>query len=157
MHVRSLAFSHDHTYVAWGDYERMNIKSLATILTSGEKIRDRPITEPEDVPLLAEIIPNQETFECSLGGRTAEEFSGLLGAGGLPPGPPVNLIFKLKNSSDRKVTLYDPDKVVMNMYLFGPGAMNLSLRSCQTGVGPGGPPPNYVSPAPRCAFSFPLS
>jgi len=135
----------------------VRIQDLAVVLKSAEKPTHEAKTQPGKGVLQAEIIANQQTYECNLGGRTAEEFSDRIGSGNYPPGPRVNLIFKLRNVSNQNVTLFNPDRALSSLYLFGPGAMNLPLYSHQTGVGPGGPPPEYLALAPGDSFSFPVT
>jgi hypothetical protein len=137
--------------------DMIRIQDLAMVLKSAKKPTHEPKNERAKELLQGEIIANQQTYEYSLDGRTAEEFSDLIGSGEYPPGPRVNLIFRLRNVSSQNVTLFDPDKQLSSLYLFGPGAMNLPLYSRQTGVGPGGPPPEYLTLAPGDSFSFPVS
>src|SRR5207247_9239874 len=109
----------------------VRIQDLAVVLKSGEKPSREAKNELGKGVLQAEIIANQQTFECSLGGRTAEEFSDRIGSGDYPPEPRVNLIFKLRNVSKQNVTFFNPDKRLSSLYLFGPEAMNLPLYSLQ--------------------------
>jgi hypothetical protein len=174
----SFAFSCDGKYIAWGETnssppqgllsslvkfldleweeDTVRIQDLAVVLNSGEKRRHEAKTEAAKGLLEAEIIVNQQSFDCSLGGRTAEEFSDLIGSGDYPPGPRVNLIFKLRNVSNQKVTLFNPDKKLSTLYLFGPGAMNLPLLSSQqfAPFGLGGPSPEYLTLGPGDSYSF---
>lgn len=175
----SLAFSCDGKFIACGDKitsppglltsllkfldleweeDILRIQDMATVLKSAEKPTHEAKTEPGKGLLQAEIIANQQTFECSLGGRTPEEFSDLIGSEEeeYPPGPRVNLTFKLRNVSNQKVTLFNPDKKLSTLYLFGPGAMNLRPLSSQqfAPFGLGGPPPEYLTLGPGDSYSF---
>src|SRR5207244_8236264 len=59
------------------------------------------------------------------------------------------------NVSNQKVMLFNPDKKLSSLYLFGPGAVNIPSYSSQSlAVFPGGPPPEYLTLAPGDSYSF---
>jgi hypothetical protein len=151
----SLAFSCDGKFVAWGEEKLIMIQELAALLRAGERTTPQAKTEPGGVPLQAQLIAIQDTYEFNLDGRTAEEFSNLLGSGDFPPSPQVSLILKLCNSSNQKVTIRNPESELESLYLFGPGAINLPLASRQTAVN-SVPVPKLVTLLPGESYSFPV-
>jgi hypothetical protein len=64
---KGIAFSSDGKCIAWGEKDVVRIQELATILKLGEKPKQRAKTDPENVPLRIDIVPEQERFECGRG------------------------------------------------------------------------------------------
>jgi WD40 repeat protein len=159
---RSLAFSADGKLLAWDENGQVRMEDVARMLNGGQKSRGGlPKTEPEDVPLRAEIIANRDVFECNLTGHSPEQFSELMVSGKVPWESPASFLFKLRNSGDQRVTLYDPDQELSSLYLLGPGAINLPLVSVPIlrvfGIPKDAGAPKIVTLAPGETYSFPIT
>jgi len=157
-----VAFSPDGRFICWGEKDSLRIRDLASFMKSRDKPVRGPLTEPEDAPLSAQITAHREAFEFRLGEFTPEGFSDLIASGQRPADGEVKLTFKLKNCSNQKLTLHDPDQELSSLYLFGPGAINLPERSVPVlrvfGNGASTPPPpKIVTLAPGESYSFPVT
>jgi nitrite reductase/ring-hydroxylating ferredoxin subunit len=151
------ALSPDGKFIACsGEDKSLRIGKTVALVNRDTHITQAVETTPENLPIQAELLSRKDSYELDLGGLTPDEASNLIGKCKFPPGPAVDLVFKLRNISNQKITLRDPGSKLKSVHLFGEGAINIRIDAKQTGIGPDStmPKTEYVSLAPGECYSF---
>jgi len=102
-------------------------------------------TEPPGVPLEAKIVVKKDTYTLDLNGKTADQFETQVKQqaqnrdGNSLPAPLVDLVFELRNTSNKELTIEVVSMTAPSLQLKGPGA----IEGMYTGAVP------YVVLVPR--------
>jgi hypothetical protein len=112
------------------------------VLPAGKPKPPSPASHPPGVPLQAELVVNRGTYVLDLFGLTPEEFSEEVRLGSLPT-PRVDLTLRLRNTSDKSVTIQRQspprrglDLVSPTFVLVGRGAISIPEGIVQLSGGP---------------------